>query len=165
MMKKAMIILNVILGLVFFYRLSGLYDEIVKRERRAPRQVQTNLMEINRPSLTGQIRYRNIFGIVDRDTKPIKGQHSPGAGSVLNPANELAHGSKILRISGIFIQEGSRFAVVSLLEKGKAKNNKPLKVYEGQGVDGYVVESILPDRVILKSPSSEPVALRVFKQP
>ena len=159
MTGKFFISLNVLLVVVFAYKLFALYGEIRYEGAEGQNSVDYNLADIKRPPLKISDEYRNIFDV--RLTESAKKNSQPVSGS--SALNELVAGDEVVRVMGIFISEDTRYAVISILDKKKRRHKiEGKKVSIGDKIKDFSVISILPGSISLADTASNKIDLRIF---
>jgi hypothetical protein len=158
--KKFIVISNLLLAAFVAYRLFDLFAEINYKIDEKPKNPNYGLVEIQRPDLKTSEGLGRIFGI--QPTKIREAHSEPVSGSGL--LNELVAGDEVIRLMGVFISEGVRYAVISFYDKKSKKTNTAgRKVAVGDKIKGYSVVSIQPQFVGLETGSSEQTRLWMFK--
>ena len=161
MTRKFFISLNVLLVVVFAYKLFALYGEIRYEGAEGQSSVDYSLADIKRPPLKISEEYRNIFGV--KLTKIAEKNSQPDSGN--GALNELIAGDEVIRVMGIFISEDVRYAVISILDKKKRRHEtEGKKVSIGDKIKDFSVVSILPGSIGLADSASNKIDLRIFKQ-
>ena len=160
MTRKFFISLNVLLVVVFAYKLFALFGEIRYEGAEGQSSVDYSLADIKRPFLKISKEYRNIFGV--KPTETAKKSFQPGSGN--GALNELVAGDEVIRVMGIFISEDVRYAVISIFDKKKRKHKtEGKKISIGDKIKDFSVVSILPGSISLADNASNKIDLRIFK--
>ena len=159
MTGKFFISLNVLLVVVFAYKLFVLYGEIRYEGADGQNRLDYSFVDIKRPLLKISKEYRNIFGVKLTETAEKNSQLDPVNGAL----NELITGDEVVRVMGIFISEDVRYAVISILDKKKRRHKtKGKKVSTGDKIKDFSVVSILPGSISLADSTSNKIDLRIF---
>ncbi|NIA11250.1 MAG: hypothetical protein GWP10_16390 [Nitrospiraceae bacterium] len=160
MIKKFFIIINLLLAGVFIWKLIALYTEIEYNGIKVLAVTETAPIDIKRPVLRLSPEYRNIFGLTPPKTVKKSPVHQTDKGAL----TELPSGDEVIRVTGIFISENARYAVISIFNKEKRTYKiKRKKVGLGDKIKDFSVVSILPGSVCLADSASHKIDLRIFK--
>lgn len=159
MTGKIFLILNILLLLLFGYKLFNLSGTIRYKGEKKFTKISYDFIEIKRPTYKIDKEYRNIFGL-----KPLvpdekrSSQRDKGG-----PQDELHTGDLTLRVKGIFIADDLEYAIISLFNK-KTRKSEEKKVGLGDKINDLSIIDILPGYVSLMNDSEEELTLRIFKQ-
>jgi hypothetical protein len=160
MSKRFWVISNIVLAAFFAYRLFDLLAEINYKIDETPKNQNYGFVEVQRPKLAYNGGLGRIFGIIPTAVKKDPPEIDSGGG----PLNELVAGDVVIRLVGVFISDGVRYAVIDSLDKNSKKSKTAgRKVGVGDTVKGYAVVSIQPGFVGLDTGSSGQIRLRMFK--
>lgn len=161
---KYLISLNLLLALFFGFQTTLLYQEIESMKVAKNMDPVYFFEEIVRQPVGLPQKWQNIFGTLHAEAKvDVAPLESPFLDN--DDSSKPFHGK--IRLRGIFIYNDMRKAVISIRSvKDKEKQTdhpKLISCKTGDTIDGFVVTRILPDRIVLKSRTSEPVTITIYK--
>jgi len=162
MVKKIIIILNLLLALSLVYKFIALQKHW--EEDQQARTVVPNFTQakINRPVTETLPNVSTIFGM-----QPLFDSAEAGElGDHDQSPDQLVTNDSIIRVQGIFTRDAARWAVVSITPKNSRAKDKEefIKVKPADQVGTFQVGSIAPKTVTLSSQDGSTVQLRIFKK-
>jgi len=167
LVKKALILLNVFLTLLCFYSSYSLYRTLSYQNIATRSPLEYSFMDLKRPKI--EPRFGPALDLFPKGgeniAKPSAGPSGSKAPHLSAGLNELSAGDEIIRVVGIFIGKSGSYAAISISkrEKGSAGYAQLKKVTVGDPVKDYVVQSITPGYIKLRSGSLKEVILGIFK--
>ena len=157
MIKKFLLLLNLLLVLFFGYKVVVLLVEIGYKSVSGHPLEGFDFEEIKKPSYKRNKEYRNFFGVKE---KPASKKNISKQKDLLN---ELITKDLILRVQGIFILEDDGYAVISVVERKKRGKQEVKKVKVGDKIYDFSVTSIRSGSISLKNNLSAMIDLKIFK--
>ncbi|MBF0225766.1 MAG: hypothetical protein HQK76_09955 [Desulfobacterales bacterium] len=169
MIKKFLLIFNLIIGLLFSYKGYSLYKHVYFQNDVDDNFKNYQIVKIERPTVEpiNVNDFRKIFDILPEPVKATENTEKD-LPVISEPAVEE---EDILKIKGIFISAKGKHAVISL-NKGKSslsnQDGSILKVSEGDMIKDLKIVKIAPfGLVLIKTLSDEEISdeivLKIFK--
>ena len=159
MAKKYLLLFNLLLVLIFAFKVLSLNTKIGSKERNKSNVLNYDFSEVKRPVVKPKDEYANIFGV----KLPENSKESSQDDSGLGPLNELITKDQVIRVQGIFTTEDHRQAVISLAAKDGKSKEKIIKVVEGDKINNFTVDSIMQGSVGLSNEAADTIQLKIFK--
>jgi hypothetical protein len=157
--KKYLLFANLVLAVIFIFKLFALNAEIGGQVTKKPDSFDAAPIRVQRPQIKAEAEYRNIFGVEpsERTAPP------PSNPSTITGHNELVMEGEIIRLRAVFITKSDRHAVISISNKKTPGEITDLKIGIGEKVRGFTVSAIQATHISLSTESSEPFQLRIFE--
>ena len=156
-MKYFFVGINLLLAILLLYRFYNIYHNTLVNIPQNKLITIQGANQIKRPTHERLDIFAKLFVSADDSIK----QNKQFVSKTIPPKNELLDKQYIIRVLGIFIHDGEKYAVITVSEQNK-KTSNILKVGIGDKIKSYTIDTIASNLITLEDKSGTLVRLRIF---